>query len=123
MDENITVTLTPAQAWALVTEAQRGREAARTVYTDGTKNAIARELAGGRWLALGEAIHAITGMRQDLVLMHPKADLAEGPVHTVRGGKPASIFGGYGVTHDMDCPGCKDTSFTASPRSETYWSS
>jgi hypothetical protein len=29
----------------------------------------------------------------------------------------------YGETHDMDCPGCVDTPFTASPRSETYWAS
>lgn len=29
----------------------------------------------------------------------------------------------YGQTHDADCPGCKDTPFTASPRSETYWAS
>ena len=29
----------------------------------------------------------------------------------------------YGTTHDMDCPGCQDTPFTASPRSETYWAS
>jgi hypothetical protein len=43
--------------------------------------------------------------------------------HTVRGGKPAAEFGDYGVTHDMDCPGCQDTSFLASPRSETYWQS
>jgi len=120
MDENITVTLTPAQAWALVTEAQRGREAARTVYTDGTKNAIARELAGGRWLALGEAIHAITGMRQDLTLMSP---VEAKPVHTVRGKVIGEEGSPYGVTHDMDCPGCQDTPFTASPRSETYWSS
>ena len=27
----------------------------------------------------------------------------------------------YGRTHDMDCPGCQDTPFTLSPRSETYW--
>ena len=45
------------------------------------------------------------------------------PKHTVRGGKDAREFGDYGVTHDMDCPGCKDIPFTASPRSETYWSS
>lgn len=45
------------------------------------------------------------------------------PVHTVRG-KPIGPEGSpYGVTHDMDCPGCVDTPFTASPRSETYWSS
>jgi hypothetical protein len=29
----------------------------------------------------------------------------------------------YGQTHDMDCPGCANTPFTASPRSETYWAS
>jgi hypothetical protein len=118
MDENITVTLTPAQAWALVQEAQRGREAARLIYTDGAVNATRRELSAARWTALTEAISLITGIKQDLRL-----EPAGSPVHTVKGGKPASIYGGYGVTHDMDCPGCQDTSFTASPRSETYWSS
>lgn len=44
--------------------------------------------------------------------------------HTISGrligpGNP----GPYGRTHDMDCPGCQSTPFTASPRSETYWSS
>ena len=44
-------------------------------------------------------------------------------VHTVRG-KPIGPEGSpYGVTHDYDCPGCEGTSYTASPRSETYWSS
>jgi len=37
------------------------------------------------------------------------------PVHTLRPG--SDMF------HTMDCPGCQGTSFTASPRSETYWSS
>lgn len=44
------------------------------------------------------------------------------PVHTVRG-KTSAEGWAYGVTHDMDCPGCKNTPFTASPRSETYWAS
>jgi hypothetical protein len=44
------------------------------------------------------------------------------PVHTV-GGKTSAEGWAYGVTHDMDCPGCKDTPFLISPRSETYWSS
>ena len=120
-EESITITLTAAQAWALVQEAQKGREAARVIYTDGsgTKSPIARELAASRWIALGEAITAITGLRQDIV---PDTRTVE-PKHTVKGGKPAAIYGGYGVTHDMDCPGCEGTSFTASPRSETYWSS
>lgn len=44
-------------------------------------------------------------------------------VHTVRGREIGPEGSPYGVTHDMDCPGCRDTPFTASPRSETYWSS
>lgn len=50
-------------------------------------------------------------------------------IHTARGsviGDPNGAFPDgipYGQTHDMDCPGCKDTPFTASPRSETYWAS
>jgi hypothetical protein len=47
--------------------------------------------------------------------------LPEPPKHTV-GGKADGPWP-YGTTHDMDCPGCAGTSFTASPRSETYWSS
>ena len=45
------------------------------------------------------------------------------PAHTVRGGKDASIYGAYGINHDMDCPGCKDTPYLISPRSDTYWTS
>ena len=37
------------------------------------------------------------------------------PKHTLRPG--SDMF------HTMDCPGCQDTPFTSSPRSETYWSS
>lgn len=45
------------------------------------------------------------------------------PIHTVRG-LPIPAEGlPYGTTHDMDCPACQGTSFTASPRSETYWAS
>lgn len=48
-------------------------------------------------------------------------------VHTI-GGKVIDHDtnpGTYGRTHDMDCPAClaSGSSFTASPRSETYWSS
>jgi hypothetical protein len=55
------------------------------------------------------------------------ADLAERipaePKHT-RNGKADGPWP-YGTTHDMDCPACvaSGSSFTASPRSETYWSS
>ncbi len=44
--------------------------------------------------------------------------------HTVRGETSENGWP-YGVTHDMDCPAClaSGASFTASPRSETYWSS
>lgn len=49
----------------------------------------------------------------------------EGPRtdHTVRGELVGMEGLPYGTTHDMDCPGCVDTPFLASPRSETYWSS
>ena len=45
------------------------------------------------------------------------------PKHTV-GGKSDGPWP-YGTTHDYDCPAClaSGSSFTASPRSETYWSS
>jgi hypothetical protein len=47
-----------------------------------------------------------------------------GPVHTV-GGKTSVEGWPYGTTHDADCPACvaSGSSFTASPRSETYWAS
>lgn len=50
-----------------------------------------------------------------------KAAAAE--VHTVRGEPIGPEGAPYGTTHDMSCPGCQSTPFTASPRSETYWSS
>jgi len=52
--------ITPAVAWALVTEANKGREQARRIYMDRTASPIARELAAKRWLALGEGIALIT---------------------------------------------------------------
>ena len=44
--------------------------------------------------------------------------------HTVRG-ETSEVGWPYGTTHDMDCPACvaSGSSFSASPRSETYWSS
>lgn len=42
--------------------------------------------------------------------------------HTVMG-KTSEDGWPYGTTHDYDCPGCQDTPFLISPRSETYWSS
>lgn len=48
------------------------------------------------------------------------------PVHTI-GGEPIGPEnpGEYGRTHDFKCPACVEggSSFTTSPRSETYWSS
>lgn len=45
-------------------------------------------------------------------------------VHTI-GGRPIGPDnpGHYGRTHDFNCPGCIDTPYTISPRSETYWAS
>jgi hypothetical protein len=37
--------------------------------------------------------------------------------------KPHVLRKGSDMFHAMDCPGCEGTAFTASPRSETYWSS
>lgn len=44
------------------------------------------------------------------------------PRHTVNG-KTSEDGWPYGTIHDMDCPGCKDVPYLASPRSEAYWSS
>lgn len=51
------------------------------------------------------------------------ASKVERPVHTVRGKAIGPEGVPYGTTHDMDCPACQGTPFTASPRSETYWAS
>lgn len=50
--------------------------------------------------------------------------LSPEPRHTV-GGKTSDNGWPYGTTHDMDCPACvaSGSSFTTSPRSETYWAS
>jgi uncharacterized CHY-type Zn-finger protein len=44
-----------------------------------------------------------------------REELEQHPLHTLRPG--STMF------HTMDCPGCQNTPFTASPRSETYWCS
>lgn len=61
---------------------------------------------------------------EGLVDLGPITDPA---IHTI-GGKPIDDLtnpGEYGRTHDMTCPACvaSGSSFTTSPRSETYWSS
>lgn len=69
------------------------------------------------------------GMSADtFVSIHDRRDGRDifrviGRPHTVRGQTAGPEGWPYGTTHDMDCPGCQGTSFTASPRSETYWSS
>ena len=82
-----------------------------------------------RWpKELVEAAHMATQSRTDCEVAHEGVSherwlKTQRPRHTVRGGLDARLHGGYGVTHDMDCPGCQGVPFTASPRSETYWSS
>ena len=54
---------------------------------------------------------------------HQRDRATDRHVHTYRG-QPIGPEGlPYGTPHDYDCPGCIDTPFTLSPRSETYWSS
>lgn len=44
------------------------------------------------------------------------------PVHTIGGERIGPDNPGeYGRTHDLSCPACEGTSFSASPRSEAYW--
>jgi hypothetical protein len=45
------------------------------------------------------------------------------PVHTVRGHAIGPEGVPYGTNHDMDCPGCANTPFSLSPRSDHYWQS
>jgi len=59
-----------------------------------------------------------------------KAEETTRPIHTINGKQidndktsPTYNPGQYGRTHDYDCPGCANTKFTSSPRSETYWAS
>lgn len=67
-------------------------------------------------------------------LMEQARDLSHAldPIEKVAGAKPQHLRRGqpappegwpYGALHDPDCPACIDTPYTASPRSETYWSS
>lgn len=66
---------------------------------------------------------ALAAEAEELAYRQRVADFASA-VHTYRG---ETIVEGlpYGVPHDYDCPACiaSGASFTASPRSETYWSS
>ena len=61
-----------------------------------------------------------------IVLDQKLAKLTDLPMpHTVRGAPIGPEGVPYGTKHDMNCPACiaSGASFTASPRSETYWSS
>lgn len=60
------------------------------------------------------------GLREAIRILQSTRD----QFHTVKG-KTSETGWPYGTTHDMDCPACvaSGSSFTASPRSETYWSS
>jgi hypothetical protein len=90
-------------------------------------NSEMRRLRAGVWeyedAQRDRVFTAIDGLNASVQAV-PVVDLST-TVHTI-GGKVidhATNPGTYGRTHDMDCPGCAGTSFTASPRSETYWSS
>ena len=65
---------------------------------------------------------AVTFTVTQTVLAGPDTPVSQ--THTI-GGQPIGPDnpGEYGRTHDFKCPGCQSSSFTASPRSETYWAS
>jgi len=97
----VVIRLTPEEVWALVEDLT-------------TRVSPRRDAAGD----------TDGDIKPLLVDLGPITDPA---IHTI-GGKPINDLtnpGSYGVTHDMDCPACVagGSSFTASPRSETYWSS
>jgi hypothetical protein len=71
---------------------------------------------------LNEKVKARTTTLGIKVSLPDGSVLNPAPRHTV-GGKTSDNGWPYGTTHDMDCPGCEGTSFTSSPRSETYWAS
>lgn len=61
-------------------------------------------------------------MDEQLTLWYVDYDGNLKPNHKVKGViKHSQVTWQYGERHDMDCPGCQDTPFTLSPRSETYW--
>lgn len=77
--------------------------------------ALLYALRGLDWVAAQREGRIIAGRRE----------FGEGPyVHTVRG-ETSETGWPYGTTHDYRCPACvmSGASFTASPRSETYWAS
>ena len=82
--------------------------------------------AGQNWeLTEEETILLIAfakGVAQLAILEEVRA--AETPKHTVRG-QTSEDGWPYGTRHDVDCPAClaSGASFTASPRSESYWAS
>lgn len=84
-------------------------------------------VADGKYHEMVERISGVWSFRPEIVAeLERRIVRAEAATkqHTI-GGQPISESnpGAYGRTHDYDCPACQGTSFTASPRSETYWCS
>ena len=85
---------------------------------------------GARIVIRSEDVEAFIAAAKGAEQPQPEVDLGpitDPAIHTI-GGKPIDDLtnpGEYGRTHDMTCPACvaSGSSFTTSPRSETYWSS
>jgi hypothetical protein len=70
-----------------------------------------------------EALAAVQAtMDEEERMLRAQLAAAGFPVHKSRGKVIGPEGVPYGTTHDMDCPGCINTPFSASPRSEAYWS-
>lgn len=78
---------------------------------------------GAGWTLSANETALLRGFAMGVVAAAKLAEDDE-PKHTVRG-QTSEDGWPYGTKHDMDCPACvaSGTSFTASPRSETYWAS
>ncbi len=106
----------------------RGREweSSITGQQYATKRAaLAAEAAYADGQALLEgAIAAYRASVERYEAIQSGAEIITANDHTV-GGKTSTEGWAYGTTHDMACPAClaSGSSYTSSPRSETYWAS
>lgn len=109
---------------ASTTQAERTRLYARDLLATSAAYLAASDAVGLRKDAASYLAGESARLRREGMAHLDRADLLDAkPVHT-RGGKADGPWA-YGMTHDMDCPACvaSGSSYTASPRSESYWSS
>lgn len=89
------------------------------------REALAAEEAYAEGLdLLNGAIAAYKAMVERHEAIERGEEIITAASHTV-GGKTSAEGWAYGTQHDADCPACvaSGSSYTSSPRSETYWAS